>query len=579
MVEPASMTADQIAFAEGSSRQQAGEVTDHAGRWRYLGFALVLLLVPAMLLALPVPPTKFAAAIHKQDRVFVAAIVIACASLLLWWFRTPLFARKRSVLPLILLGTAVLLIANIQWNRSFTHYVSTHHYSREVFRKKARGTTYWPIYGRYDNAVARWDPARKHYSLATLPWVLVSCAIAGAWLIWIHFRRLDRRWTLGSFAVLLGLQLGLIVAFAACEPPAPKQHWPVRFTLQISGYREFAKDVSSFHGVRDTLRHYVQRMPDLQWYGQHYPPGNLILIEVEKMLGLPGFTKAIVVLMTMLSAIPLYLLGRELELDRIAISASLLLFCATTGVLVYCTINTTSLLLMPGTMCLWLLVRSMKSGSIPSAVALGVCFSIYLFFSFSASILGVLMGLTALLAWVGGAVRARDLVRIGIVALIALGAAIGALLLLTHFNLVACFITAVRGHEAQQGNGGFDNLTRYLLRSSGNIIAYLMSIIPLSILAGLAMTRGLRRDKNSEPRLAMAMFVALGLTVLLAGFSGLFYAETERIWIFLTPAFALAAGYELARRRSAEGAEIVYLVFLLVLAISCSQEFFFQHYR
>jgi hypothetical protein len=208
-----------------------------------------------------------------------------------------------------------------------------------------------------------------------------------------------------------------------------------------------------------------------------------------------------------------------------------------------------------------------------------VCFSIYLFFSFSASILGVLMGLTALLAWVGGAVRARDLVRIGIVALIALGAAIGALLLLTHFNLVACFITAVRGHEAQQGNGGFDNLTRYLLRSSGNIIAYLMSIIPLSILAGLAMTRGLRRDKNSEPRLAMAMFVALGLTVLLAGFSGLFYAETERIWIFLTPAFALAAGYELARRRSAEGAEIVYLVFLLVLAISCSQEFFFQHYR
>ena len=53
----------------------------------------------------------------------------------------------------------------------------------------------------------------------------------------------------------------------------------------------------------------------------------------------------------------------------------------------------------------------------------------------------------------------------------------------TRFNLIACFIAAVRGHQEQQGNEGFDDSVRWLLRSTGNIIAYLLSIVPLSILA------------------------------------------------------------------------------------------------
>ena len=36
---------------------------------------------------------------------------------------------------------------------------------------------------------------------------------------------------------------------------------------------------------------------------------------------------------------------------------------ATNGVLIYCTINTTSLLLLPATVCLWMLVRGLKTGS------------------------------------------------------------------------------------------------------------------------------------------------------------------------------------------------------------------------
>jgi hypothetical protein len=533
--------------------------------WQRIGIAIVLMVVPLMLLALPLPPTKFKAAQAKQDRVFVAAIVLALLSAAAYVVPSPLFPRRRSVLPLIVLGTSLLLMANITWNKSFRDYVGETDYHREVFRRVMHKVYHWPMYGRYDNAIARWNETAQRYSFKTLPWVLVSSGIAAAWYLWAR-RRGDRRWDARSLAVLLSFQLALIFFFALCEP------WPMRLSLKLSGYSEFKKDIPAFSGIADTLRNYVSRMPTLEWYGQHYPPGNLVLLEIEQALGVPGFAKTLVTLMTVLSAIPLYKLARELELSERAITATLLLFTANIGVLIYCTINTTSLLLLPGTMCLWMLVRSLKRNELGSAVALGLCFTFYLFFSFSGSILGVLMALTTALGWWRGVFPTRNVIRTGLVSLISVGVAIGAIYVSTRFNLVSCFIGAVRGHQAQQGNEGFDDARRYLLRSTGNIIAYLMSIVPLCIVGAWAMW-------GRRLTAANALYTALGLTVLVAGFSGLFYVETERIWIFLTPFFALAAGDEIARRSQFEGSRITYLVFLLVLIISCSQEFLFQHYR
>jgi hypothetical protein len=115
-----------------------------------------------------------------------------------------------------------------------------------------------------------------------------------------------------------------------------------------------------------------------------------------------------------------------------------------------------------------------------------------------------------------------------------------------------------------------------LLRSTGNVLAYLLSIVPLCILA-IAAIRSSWHDLDR--RVASALFLASALTVPIAGFSGLFYLETERIWIFLTPAFALAAGYEIARRSAMEGRPFIQAMVLLVLAVSCTQEFFLMHYR
>ena len=72
--------------------------------------------------------------------------------------------------------------------------------------------------------------------------------------------------------------------------------------------------------------------------------------------------------------------------------------------------------------------------------------------------------------------------------------------------------------------------------------------------------------------------VSLIATLLIAGFSGIFYAETERIWIFLTPFIALAAAYE-AARVAAGDRRLIDALLLIVLAVSCTQELFFMHYR
>lgn len=530
-----------------------------AGEW------LALVLVPLLLLALPLPPTKGKWAIHKQDWVLIGSLLIAAASGVLYFVRTPLF-RPRSIWPLIVLGTALLVAGSVIWNKQFRKYAAAHpEYRREDFRKAMVTTLHWPVYGRYDNAIARYDPATKRYDFSTLPYVALSSVLAAGWVVWAIRRRADQRWGVGSFAILIGFQIALTLAFAMCEPGG-------RWAINVSGYSEFAKDLHRFKGVLNTLQHYVERMPTLEWYGQHYPPGNLILMKIEAALGLPGLTKTIAILATALAAIPLYLLAKEAELSEQAASAAVLIFSASTSVLILSTINTTSLLVLPGTICLWTLVRALRKVSIPSAAVLGLAFFGYLCFSFSASILGVLMALITLLAMWRASVPLRNVIVTAVVAGLVLLGVIGLTYASTRFNLIACFIAAVRGHHEQQGNGGFDDRTRYLLRSTGNVLAYLLSVVPICILAASS----LRAEKRG---MRWVISTAVLVTIALAGFSGLFYLETERIWIFLTPALALAAGFETARQDELTSNRFTAALLLLVILISCSQEFLFMHYR
>jgi hypothetical protein len=534
---------------------------------RRLGIGIVLIVVPLMLLILPLPPNKGKWAVHKQDWILVGALIIAAFSTAAYFVDNRMFPR-RSIWPIILLGTSLLLSANIIWNKKFRDYAGAHQdYRREVFRRAMVLTLHWPIYGRYDNAIARFDPDTGRYSLATLPYVLLASAIVAGWFMWAARRPLGAAWDAKAFAILIAFMIATMIAFALCERD------PSRLYSRTSGYGEFAKDIHRFHGIRGTLRNYVYLMPTLEWYGQHYPPANLMLMQAETFFGIRGLTKAIVMLLTAATVVPLYKLARELELSEAGATAAVLLFAASTSILILCTINTTSLLVFPATMCLWMLVRGLKTGSVLAAIVLGGFYFFYLMFSFSASILGVLMAVFTILAWWRGTATFRNALFTALISGTTATVLHVVLRESTSFDLIANFIVAVRGHQEQQGNGGFDSLARYLLRSTGNVIAYLTSTVPLCL---LAIAAALSRPQNPLQRSA---FIAILATILIAGFSGLFYLETERIWIFLTPALALTAGFEAARRTELENPYALRALLLLVLVITCTQEYWFMHYR
>lgn len=153
-----------------------------------------MVLVPALLLALPLPPARGKFAIAKKDWLIGISAAIALASLLAWYVPNALFPRRKSALPLILFGTALLLQCIIAWNAIFRQYVSHHPELREVFRHAMRNL--WaPIYGRYDNAIACYDPDHDRYSFRTLPFVCISALIAAVWYWWARRRVTgERKW-------------------------------------------------------------------------------------------------------------------------------------------------------------------------------------------------------------------------------------------------------------------------------------------------------------------------------------------------------------------------------------------------
>src|SRR5204863_8822069 len=123
------------------------------------------------------------------------------------------------------------------------------------------------------------------------------------------------------WAILLVLHLALILSFGASESRERA------LSSDFQGYHQFRLDMPAFPGgALDTLRHYRERMHELHWYGQHYPPGNLILLQIEDASGIANLTKWLVILLTIASTIPLYAPARELNLDREAVSCTLLLY-------------------------------------------------------------------------------------------------------------------------------------------------------------------------------------------------------------------------------------------------------------
>jgi hypothetical protein len=241
------------------------------------------------------------------------------------------------------------------------------------------------------------------------------------------------------------------------------------------------------------------------------------------------------------------------------------LLVASAGPLVYPTTH-----VMPLTMTLALIAQiaflvALSTGSRAAAVGGGLAMSILTLFSFVAVIVGLGLVLLVGAAIAFRATCTRRVMETGSLALATYVIFFAVLRVVSGFDLLDCFQEATGYMSTAMTNDAFDTVGRYLLRSTGNVLAYLAY-------AGLGLTTlavAAWRHFASMPAMLRAFGTSQALTFLVAGFSGLFFMETERIWIFFTPSLAILAAYALAERGSGQNLRAHFLALGLVAGTAC----------
>ncbi len=475
--------------------------------------------------------------------------------------------------PLIVAGGAALLIGAIVWNRLFIANFHLTGFPSDIFRN-AHLNPHAPMYGYFCDPV--WPVAFVPIGLA------LSLAV---YLGWRPQRKLESKWLP---LVLIVFQVAMMVSQSWCGFRANKG--ATLFGDQFQA--DIAPDMGT--GWHDGLAHYVERMPAFKGKVQHYPPGFGVIQTIGYAMGFPQLPKVLLAGLCALTILPLGAMARELGLSRVATGAAMALLATSASMLIFPTVSLTCLSVFFAISALWLLVRGVNRGEWWPPVLLGLSVGIYIFFTFAAYMVGLLMGAFSILALLNRSVQARNVVKTALVSLATVAVLFVTLYVVTHFNIIACFRMSLKLHLVQSGRG-WDRWDRYLFRSTGALLAYLLSVgFPLSIL-GLAALKGWVKKGGDtvagiarptprttgtdadSPSMLVPFIWATGLAIVGAGFSGMSFLETERIWLFFSTPLAVLAGVELARRLDIEGALSVVGVIVLALVFSCTYQLYFEH--
>jgi hypothetical protein len=514
----------------------------------------------------------------QPDWLYWSALHFAGWTALVWVVSVPrIISRFDPVLGAGALANLTLALL-VWWNQAYLTLVPQLFDPGEVFRKALQrpGT---PLYGQA-SLVDRgqiWLAVGLLVVLVTIGYAFVAGRLRG----WIS-------WTL-LLAACAAACLSLAWTETRLEGVTPRVG--ERFVGNTTSHKGFVQDLVDFKGPRDILERYVERMPHLGWFGQHYPPGYLVLYRVQEGLrdnstslrrswaryerlksenynpevvfsqpDLPpqGLVTGVSLGCALASLPVFYLLARELRIGRRGARLAVVLVAVGAGVIAFPTVSPMSLLLLPTAILWWSFARALRTGSWQFAALCGASVYVFAFFSFAVTVVGLVMALALVGQRMTRAVDRRRSAFVCAVAGTSLLTVYIVVRVATGFDLVACMLAAVAGHEAQQEVSPFRPAYMWWLRSSGNLLAYAFSA---AVVLG-ATIAGLLRG----PRLTITgvWLIAGLLAILVASFGGLFWLETERIWIFFTPLLAIGAAHASRNDRQAQFGLILFATALLL---------------
>lgn len=409
-----------------------------------------------------------------------------------------------------------------------------------------------------------WDP---RFSWRLLP---AAAAVVAATALLVWGVRARKSWTLplGAFANVVAVGLG--PAFGRTYPLLALNRYLLNMRAVLdaphvfTGYVEAMKNLSSLGRTRPGLTFWslglVDRLCDSNIYG--------ILL---------AYAVAAAAAAWVLYAAARVVTGRDealLAAALFACSPSLLFFGAG-PVGLYCLLGTA------------LLALGLKAASSAApwrwAAGAGAVLAVALLTYFPLGIYVVVFAAFAVAAGASG----RPWPKAGLAWLSTLAVAaalLAAFQLATSYDHVAVFKTACRANQdlPSAGNNAFVLIGRlfgrhagsatkaaarpYWFYAFGNLFTAFVAVgIPVGVLYVRDVLRVIRH-KQSRRSFHGAATLAFLLVFLAFNFSGLVLGEVERVWLFLYPAFFIAAGTELAGlARQRGGGKLVAGVFALVM--------------
>ncbi len=352
-----------------------------------------------------------------------------------------------------------------------------------------------------------------------------------------------------------------LCAFAAASALFPLALFAAREDLGALGanlnlYRneEFVHDAQKIALMRDAqgrtgvpvfLEHYVEAMPQLSLHGQHFPPGHALwAFAVQRVFGPSATAQALAVLGAFVLAATVSFFALRTLLDEAAArQAALLCLCAPSMLDFACTSMDAVFLLWAA--LAWLAgVRALRAQSERPSLGIALATGALLGVAALASFAALFVALALLLNALESPRRRRSPWSQTWRALSAIGAGFAL------FLVVFWFATGFAWWDCLQHarTSGLELMTRilkgpptsrWLELSVGNLGAFLLGGGVALVAATLATHRvaGSAGVENASRSWTIAALSTLALM----SFGGLFFMETERIWLFSVPWLAACA--------------------------------------
>lgn len=402
---------------------------------------------------------------------------------------------KHPLIKAILLAIIFFFLCFL-WNVVYRQYIVTYSYRGDIFREGIH-QAWLPFYMWH-------DVSQFHHIL------FVFASALMAWLVYYIFKR-------NHFSYLnlfLLISCSFLMSIAAAQSDGME-----RVSGAYAHIQTFANDLSFFSSVRDVLAYYIDRQSILDVHGQHYPPGLLLLL---KSIGVT-YTRVLIYIAGAGSVVLTFVVTTKITNQKSVGYCAAFIFATSSSFVVYTSLDGSNIIVFLMLLITLFLLRIIEQPNVLNSLLLAFFTAFAILFNFM-----LVIGLVILLVFLILEKRSA----LGSKHYIALISSVFIFLIIYmfmnmvfEFNIWSCLLQSFSKNMILNQSNGFDDLQRFFIRSSGNILAFILS-------AGVAV---LFTSAKSSIILSRSLYIV----ILAAGFSGLFFGETERVWAILVPFVAI----------------------------------------